>query len=436
MNSASVSGQSASLRLLGKIICPHCWAEFAPEDAVWIATHGALYGDEKLDETQLRRFLPSRFTPDNQAIDPEGSPATETACPQCHLKIPRRLFELPLVFFSILGAPGSGKSYLLASMIWNARRSMAERFQMLLTDADAAMNERLIEYEERQFLSDSPGELTRLPKTEEYGTLYNQVQMGDRRVNLPRPFLFTISPGEGHPNEDKKATLSRVLCLYDNAGESFMPGASETTGPVTGHLARSEALLFCFDPTQDPRFRAECEGMSDDPQMTGVGHAKVKTSRQDSILLEAINRVRQKAGMREDEKIGATLVVLVTKWDAWKQLLPDISTDLPFGKVDHNREAIDEDLILKTSAKLRDLLRRTCPEMTSAAATVSSEVIYLPVSATGCQPEWDPQNKELRIRPRDMKPQWAEVGLIYLLARRFRGLIDRGHQRFDGVDSK
>jgi hypothetical protein len=260
--------------------------------------------------------------------------------------------------------------------------------------------------------------------------------MGDRRVNLPRPFLFTISPGEGHPNEDKKATLSRVLCLYDNAGESFMPGASETTGPVTGHLARSEALLFCFDPTQDPRFRAECEGMSDDPQMTGVGHAKVKTSRQDSILLEAINRVRQKAGMREDEKIGATLVVLVTKWDAWKQLLPDISTDLPFGKVDHNREAIDEDLILKTSAKLRDLLRRTCPEMTSAAATVSSEVIYLPVSATGCQPEWDPQNKELRIRPRDMKPQWAEVGLIYLLARRFRGLIDRGHQRFDGVDSK
>lgn len=431
MRSTSPSSSPSSLRLLEKVVCPHCWAEFASEDAVWIATHASLYGDVKLGESELRRFLPSRFTPDNRAIDPEGSEATETGCPQCHLKIPRRLFEIPVAFFSILGAPGSGKSYLLASMIWQARRSMAERFQMLLTDADAAMNARLIEYEERQFLSISPDELTWLPKTEEQGTLYNRVQMADRVVNLPRPFLFTLSPGEGHPNEDKKATLSRVLCLYDNAGESFLPGADESTGPVTGHLARSEALLFCFDPTQDPRFRAACAGMSNDPQMTGAGRSGGQTIRQDSILLEAINRVRQKAGMREDEKIGATLVVLVTKWDAWKKLLPDITTDPPFGNVNRDREAIDEDRILQTSGKLRDLLRRTCPELTAAAATVSSEVIYMPVSATGRRPELDPESGQLGIRPKDIRPQWAEVSLIYLLARRFRGLINVGHRKQD-----
>lgn len=420
------------LRLLTKLVCPHCWAEFDPENAVWIATNASLYGDEKLGENELRRFLPSRFTPENRAIDPEGSETTETACPQCHLKIPRRLFEIPVVFFSILGAPGSGKSYLLASMIWQARRSMAERFQMLLTDTDASMNARLIEYEERQFLSNRPDELTWLPKTEEQGTLYNRVQMSDRAVNLPRPFLFTLSPGEGHPNEDKKATLSRVLCLYDNAGESFLPGADESTGPVTGHLARSEALFFCFDPTQDPRFRAECDGKSDDPQMTGAGRSGGQTIRQDSILLEAINRVRQKAGMREDEKIDATLVVLVTKWDAWQKLLPDITTDPPFGKVDHGREAIDKNRILQASAKLRDLLRRTCPELTAAAATVSSEVIYMPVSATGQPPELDPESGQLGIRPKDIRPHWAEVSLIYLLARRFRGLIDVGRQKQPG----
>ncbi len=429
MASTSSLRKPASLTLLGKIVCPHCWHEFAPEEVVWIATHPSLYGDDKLGDGELRRFLPSRFTPANRAIDPAGAESTETGCPRCHLKLPRRLFELPVVFFSILGAPGCGKSYLLASMIWQARQSMAERFQMLLTDADAAMNARLIEYEERQFLSNRPDKPTWLPKTEEQGVLYNRVRLDTSTVNLPRPCLFKLGPGEGHPNADKRATLSRVLCLYDNAGESFLPGADESTGPVTGHLVRSDALLFCFDPTQDPRFRAACQGKSDDPQMTGAGRGEGQTIRQDSILLEAINRVRQKAGMREDEKIGATLVVLVTKWDAWRELLPGVSSDPPFGKVDHHREAIDEHLILEVSGRLRDLLRRTCPEVTAAAATVSSEVIYMPVSATGHRPEIDPDTGQLGIRPKDIKPQWAEVSLIYLLARRFRGLIDVGKRK-------
>lgn len=432
MSTDSNLRQSPAVTLLSKIVCPHCWLEFSPEDAVWISTHPSLYGDDKLGDGELRRFLPSRFTPTNRAIDPAGGESTETGCPKCHLKVPRRLFELPVVFFSILGAPGSGKSYLLASMIWQARQSMARRFQILLTDADAAMNARLIEYEERQFLSNQPDKFTWLPKTEEQGILYNRVQLDTSTVNLPRPFLFTLAPGEGHPNQDKKAVLSRVLCLYDNAGESFLPGADESSGPVTGHLARSDALFFCFDPTQDPRFRAACDGKSDDPQMTGAGRRTGQNIRQDSILLEAINRVRQKVGMREDEKIGATLVVLVTKWDAWRELLPGVSCDPPFGKVDPDREAIDEDLILEVSGKLRDLLGRTCPEMTAAAATVSSEVIYMPVSATGHRAEIDPSTGQLGIRPKDIKPQWAEVSLIYLLARRFHGLIEVGKRKSRG----
>lgn len=424
-----MTGLSQSLKLLGKIICPHCWAEFAPEDAVWIASHVSLYGDEKLGDDELRRFLPSRFTPAGRAIDPGGSEVSEIACPKCHLKIPRRLCEIPIVFISILGAPGSGKSYLLASMIWQARQVMSSRFQMLLTDADAAMNARLIDYEERQFLSSTPEKLTWLPKTEEQGALYNRVQISDRPVNLPRPFLFTLSPGEGHPNEDKKARISRILCLYDNAGESFLPGADESIGPVTGHMARSDALLFCFDPTQDPRFRAACAGETDDPQMDAAKRGARPTIRQDSILLEAINRVRLNAGLREDQKISATLVVLVTKWDAWQKLLPLDPETSPYGKVARDRYALDENLILDVSAKLRELLRRTCPELVIAAASVSNEVLYIPVSATGHRPELDPDTGQLGIRPKDIKPQWAEVPLIYLLARRFRGLIEMGHQK-------
>jgi hypothetical protein len=430
---ADVISESNSTTLLGKVICPHCWAEFSPDDAVWISTHPSLYGDMKLGDNELRRFLPSRFTPSGRAIDSGGGEAIETACPNCHLKIPRRLFEIPIAFISILGAPGSGKSYLLASMVWQARRNMVERFQLLLTDADAAMNARLIEYEERQFLSNDPEKLTWLPKTEEQGALYNRVLLSDRTVNLPRPFLFAVSPGAGHPNEAKRATLSRILCLYDNAGESFLPGADEATGPVTGHLARSDALLFCFDPTQDPRFREACAGKSNDPQMMNAGRNRGgHTIRQDSILLEAINRVRQKAGLREDQKISATLVVLVTKWDAWRDLLPIDPDKPPYGKVTPERYAVNEGLLFDASTKLHELLRRTCPELTTAAASISNDVIYIPVSATGHPPHRDPNTGQLGIRPRDIKPQWAEVPLIYLFGRRFRGLIDVGRRKHAG----
>ncbi|MFG0254478.1 MAG: exosortase [Rhodopirellula sp. JB053] len=53
----------------------------------------------------------------------------------------------------------------------------------------------------------------------------------------------------------------------------------------------------------------------------------------------------------------------------------------------------------------------------------------LPVSATGRRPELDPKSGQLGIRPKDIRPQWAEVSLIYLLARRFRGLIDVGRRK-------
>ena len=61
--------------------------------------------------------------------------------------------------------------------------------------------------------------------------------------------------------------LARVLCVYDNAGEHFSPGEESASSPVTQHLARSAAVVFLYDPTQDPRFRAACRGLSEDPQL-------------------------------------------------------------------------------------------------------------------------------------------------------------------------
>ena len=40
------------------------------------------------------------------------------------------------------------------------------------------------------------------------------------------------------------AEAERLLVLYDNAGEHFLPGADQATRPVTRHLGRSEAIVF------------------------------------------------------------------------------------------------------------------------------------------------------------------------------------------------
>jgi len=40
--------------------------------------------------------------------------------------------------------------------------------------------------------------------------------------------------------------VSRVICVYDNAGESFQVGKDSEASPATQHLAKSKALMFLF----------------------------------------------------------------------------------------------------------------------------------------------------------------------------------------------
>jgi len=77
--------ETDSYTLQSRITCPHCWHEFAPEESLWIAEHPDLLGDIRLGDQFQSRFLPTRFTPDGDAIDPEGQRTTRLACPNCDL---------------------------------------------------------------------------------------------------------------------------------------------------------------------------------------------------------------------------------------------------------------------------------------------------------------------------------------------------------------
>lgn len=411
----------SNLALQARVTCPHCWHSFAPETVLWISQHPDLLGDVRLGPDRPQRFLPTRFTVEGDAIDPKGVVCHELACPKCHLGLPRSLLELEPLFVSILGTPASGKSYFLASMTWQLRQVLPKYFAMSFGDADPTLNRILNEYEEQQFLSPDQDKLVAIRKTELQGELYDTVLFGDQTVSYPRPFVFGLRLSEQHPNFKQGAQCSRVLCMYDNAGEHFLPGADTSSSPVTRHLASSRILFYLLDPTQDPRVRRACGENAHDPQMRD----RARTLRQETVLLEAAERVRRFARLPQNAKHTRPLVVVVTKYDAWSNLLPldELQRSPWITSKNQGIAAADLSVVDRVSARLRTLLLEHMPEVVSAAEGFAQNVVYVPVSATGCSPEVDPETGMLGLRPKDIRPQWVEVPIVYAMSRWLSGLI-------------
>ncbi len=413
------SQSSDVARLRSEVTCAHCWHTFAPQDTLWISAHESLAGKDHVvsSDDEQQRFLPSRFSANGLAIDQKGEECTELACPRCHLPLPRALLEMAPIFISILGAPSSGKSYLLASMIWQMRRA-AGAFRMRFDDADPSLNSFLSDYEEKFFLAAQDDQWVTLPKTEMEGDLYVQVMIDGRPVLLARPFVFGIQPLKGHPHQDRVNRLSRLLCLYDNAGEHFLPDQDSSSRPGTGHLARSEVLLFLFDPTQHPRLRSVLRKRSSDPQLA----PERVTYQQHQILLEAVNRIRRHAQLPQNEQLAKPLAVILTKYDVWGKLLGEHHF-----RIDSSTIAkLNIDQLRSVSEQIRTLLSKHCPEFVNAIDGVCSDVVYIPVSAVGNSPEEKDvgdNHKQLLVRPRDISPMWAEVPLLYALHRAVPGLV-------------
>ena len=376
-----------------------------------------------------------------------GEICQDLACPECHLKIPRALVEMQPLYVSILGAPASGKSYYLGTMTWKLRELLRSRFLLGFEDADPEANAVLGGYEDLLFLNENMDDPVALKKTELEGELYQRVHFGEFEKLFPKPFVFAVRPLEEHPHYERRGQDARALCLYDNAGEHFLPGADVANQPGTKHLALSEALFFIFDPTQHPRMRARCQEVSDDPQLKEYQ----STYRQDYVLLEAAKRIRASSGLAQTEKYTKPLIVIVAKYDIWKLLLPDIDLDtltvvrdLPGGI-----RAIHLDIIKNVSRRTRDLLWSVAPEFVNAAASFCKEIVYIPASAIGGSPEIisadellnkgvgpsepriasAPSQRGLGVRPKAIKPIWVEVPIAYVLARATKGLIRTGKKR-------
>jgi hypothetical protein len=422
--------KEAAHGLLSGITCPHCWHRFAPGQILWVSQHTDLTGDAVAGADAARRFLPSRFTADCQAIDSRGMPCQQLACPQCHLLVPRQLTRAEPYMVSIVGGPSSGKTWLLTSMIWELRRTLATKFQMSFNDADTLSNVMLTENEGKLFLAEDPNAIVTLLKTEEKAAgFYDQVTLAGQPVQLPKPFFFAFAPTAGHPREGME-DARRILCLYDNAGEAFQPGHDSAQNPTTQHLAKSRALFFLYDPTQDPRFREQCRKFSEDPQFRArpkiQTHAGESAMSQHTLLLEAAERIRRYAHLPAGKKYERPLLVVVSKSDVWNPLIDEEITCDPYVQLRPNdpRWLVDMQRVERVSAKLRRLLMQWSPEIVTAAEELCQSVIYIPVSALGSCPEAAATSPEFfGARPRNIKPRWVTVPYCYMFARWSSGSI-------------
>lgn len=419
--------------LIREVVCPHCWYHFAPEDVVWIAESPELRGDFRIGEDGAQRFLPMIFDFYGNAIDAKGAVCRKIACPHCHLQIPQTELEMPNFFISIAGAPASGKSYFLATMTMALRRKFPKYFHMNFMDADPHMNQILQEYEELLFLSENDLSVAKIDKTEEQGVLYDTVIIDGRQVTFPSPFIFSLVPLDTHKFASRSNEVSVNLCLYDNAGESYLPSqdSDKLTLPVTRHLAQSNCIFFLFDPLQDVRFQRICQKVSNDPQITQSTGKKLV--RQETVLTEMINRVRVHRNMNVTDKYTNPLFVIVTKADAWAPLLENeltieeepVEKVMIKGKDDQPTEvyALREDKVRQMSKGVRNLLLREIPEVIGAVEQFATNVTYIPVSATGSSPVVDTESNTVGFRSKDIKPKWVDVPILYALTQSRKGLI-------------
>jgi hypothetical protein len=404
--------KTAPRTLVSAVTCPHCWHEFPPAQVRFVSEHESLLGDPVLGPGKALRFLPSRFDSRCRAIDPLGAMCSRMACPRCHLETPQPLLEMPETIVSVVGAPGCGKSVMLAAASFSLRSGLVVPGLDFL-DADPALNDLTLELESTLFRSTSPDQPAMIAKTDLSGRLYRTFRLADASWTAPKPQLFVIGRGG----------VRRMLCLYDNAGEHFLPGSDSPKEPVTRHLAVSKSMVFVVDPTQDHRVVEKLGGRDSVVSKGGGGAAE---QRQDLVLIEAANRVRRLRSLSASDPLPFRIVLALAKADIWERLVHfpgessggEIGSFLRFANAEqeHALAVPDGAVLSKVHDACSKFLTRHMPELLATARALDPDFRIVPFSGLGKPPSAQPGRDGLSIRPRELRPLWPAAPLVVALS--------------------
>ena len=387
--------------------CPTCWLQFAKADVKCVSAHPEMLGDDKLGPGELKRFTATKFDRGGRAVDPMGIPTSDLACPQCHHRLPPNFLEIDQHIISIAGATSAGKSYFLTVLSHVLQRVLSESFDLTFMDADPTLNAALTDMRSKLFGGGTPEDAL-LEATQLEGDMYKSVLRHGREVKLPKPFLFDIVP-DGRDRDPKS------FVFYDNAGEHFQPGIDQTTRPGALHIASSSGIIFIFDPVSSSDFRRQAPQLAE-AQVGGVG----VIDRQDTILAEMLNRLRRVKGLGVKDKLSTPLAFVVGKYDVWASMMDDEAFVSPLTLA--NPGVLDMSAVESNSTAVRDLLRRTAPQMVKYAEAISDDVKYFPVSSFGHAPVALAGGK-VGPDPRKMNPYLVEIPMLWMLSRIEPGLV-------------
>ena len=346
-----------------QLSCPSCRNSFSQSELLNIATHPELKGDEILGAHAMKRFKATTTDSEGFVIDEYGARCTEIACPLCHHKLPPFFEQMKQHVFSLIGVPASGKSYFLAALVQELEHTLPMGFGIPFRDADPTTNRPLNDMRSKVFSSDSPLE-AHLGKINLRTNSVRPIYKDGAYYKMPRPFIYTLNKGQD----------IHSIVLYNNTAISFEGNSHGDYAPYTDNLKQADSILFLFDPTSNPGFRALLKGISD-PQ---IKHNLYSPGRQSSLLTETEIRLRSELNLPPGRKLNKPLALIIGKCDTWLHLLgPE-----PLLPIVRNNQ-IRMDNVDANSERLRKLLFRIAPQLCANVEAISSNVRYFAASSFG-----------------------------------------------------
>ena len=418
--------KSKTLPKVATTICPHCWHRFHQQEALFIATHPELIGDPVLGEHEYKRLTLNEVTisQDQKKItDPKGFAVTDQACPSCRLQIPFAMLAKKPRFVSMAGAPSSGKTHYITALIHTLRQQLPREFNLLFEYASSHDVRAVDELIDRLYGGD-PNEQVYLDKTQEAGgRVHNIIQMAGAKVELPKPFLFSIRPTPNNIDAKLRGNnLHQHLAFYDCSGEHFQYQRHRNALVRSfGHFAHADALMFTYDPLQDVAALERLSKVSSDPQVKAQKHV----SQQDKVLEAVVHQFRLLRDVGPRSRIDIPLLICVQKYDVWARLLPPwatISTSSVHRVAKEGTSGLDIQEINRNSLHIRQFLQDISPMFVAQAESNFSKVRYFAVSALGVSPEavdvtneYDEKATKLCVRPRDLQAFRVTDPVLWLL---------------------
>ena len=151
------------------------------------------------------------------------------------------------------------------------------------------------------------------------------------------------------------------------------------------------------------------------PPYGGVPGVARSSIRQESVLAEAIDRIRSHTNLPFGQKYERPLIVVLNKVDSWLAMLGPSQIKLPLVGTDDGFWALHQRRLMAISDGLRSLLMTHIPELVYTAEEFAKQVIYLPASSLGRTPSIN-DNGVATIRPSEIRPSFVTIPMLLGLA--------------------